>query len=296
MAKARSRAAAKKVKDKWKAKTWYNILAPVLFDTIPVAETLADRSSNLIGRVTEISLQDLTNDFRKSHIKLFFKVHKVEESQAHTQIVGTALTSDYIRRMIRRRRSRIDGVYSVTTRDGALVKVKPFAITEKRIQSSQKSAIRNVMQKTLIDNGATQTLNELIRDSLEGKIGSDIYKNCKNLYPVKRIEISKIEVLRQPTIQIEDKKPIKKEEEPEQPKEPEKVTEEPTEKKQATAEEIAEAKPEETTEEKPSEEETLVKKEKKKTAKKITKKTATKEKKEPKKSPSKSKKKKEVSE
>jgi len=215
MTKARARSAAKKVKDKWKAKTWYQILAPPLFETIPVAETLTDNPNTLLGRVTEVSLQDITNDFRKSHIKLFFKVYKVAESQAHTQVVGHALTSDYVRRMIRRRRSRIEGVYDVTTRDGAMLRVKPFAISEKRIQSSQKNAIRNVMKKTIAEGGATVTLNEYIRDAIDGKIGSDIYKNCKNLYPVKRIEISKMEVVRQPTIEIiEEKKPVKPEEPP----------------------------------------------------------------------------------
>ncbi len=75
MAKARSRTVARKMKDKWKAKTWYNVLAPPSFDNVTIADTLADKPANLINRVTEVSLQDLTNDFRKSHIKLFFKIH-----------------------------------------------------------------------------------------------------------------------------------------------------------------------------------------------------------------------------
>ena len=75
MAKARSRAAARKVKDKWKAKTWYNVLAPESFDRVTVAETLADEPEKLIKRVSEVSLQDITNDFRKSHIKLFFETY-----------------------------------------------------------------------------------------------------------------------------------------------------------------------------------------------------------------------------
>jgi len=242
MAKARARTPARKVKDKWRAKNWYQILAPPLFDSVPVAETLSDRPSGLIGRVTEVSLQDMTNDFRKSHIKLFFKVHKVEESTAHTQFEGHTLTSDYLRRMIRRRRSRIDGVYDVTTLDGAFIRVKPFATTERRIQNSQKKLIRDVMKKTIIDAGKTKPLNEFIKDALDGKIGSDIYKNCKSFYPVKRIEIHKTEVMQQPTIIIEEKKPAKKEtaEEPEEiekkeEKEPKKTVEKPKAKKEKAA-------------------------------------------------------------
>ncbi len=229
MAKARARSAARKVKDKWKAKNWYQILAPTLFDSIPVSETLAEKQTNLIGRITEVSLQDITNDFRKSHVKLFFKIHKVEEGNAFTQFKGHTLTSDYLRRMIRRRKSRVDGVYDVETRDGAFLRVKPFAITDNRIQNSQKKLIRNIMKDTITKEGKSKTLNEFLRDTLDEKIGGEIFKSCKKLYPIKRIEIYKTEIKRQPTKTIEEKKPKKKEEnEEEKPKETKEVKEKKT--------------------------------------------------------------------
>ncbi len=220
MAKARARTTTRKVKDRWKAKNWYQILSPSLFNNVPVAETLAETPDSLIGRVTEVSLQDLTNDFRKSHIKLRFTVDKIEQNTAHSQLKGTLLTSDYLRRMIRRRKSRVDGVFNVETRDGAFLRVKPFAIAEKRIQSSQKKLIRKVMSDVINKEAKGKTLNSFIKDCLEGKLGSEIYKHCKIYYPVKRIEINKTEVIRLPTVIIEDEKPPEKTEEPTQPQEP----------------------------------------------------------------------------
>jgi len=282
MAKARARAAARKVKDKWKAKQWYQIQAPALFDKAPVAETLAEKPSMLIGRVTEVSMQDLTGDFRKSHIKLFFRVHNIEDSTAQTQLAGHTLTSDYIRRMIRRRRSRIDGIYDITTKDGAQLRVKPFATTERRIQSSQKKVIREAMKKTIADAGMALTLNEFFRDALEGKIGSDVYKNCKNLYPVKRVEIYKTEVFRQPTIEIEYKPPKPKAEEPAPEQEEPKQTVEKEEIKQEkeTVEEKTVEKPKKPAEKPEIKEDKVPKepKEKKKPTKKTTTKKTTKKK------------------
>jgi small subunit ribosomal protein S3Ae len=265
MAKARSRTAARKVKDRWKAKAWYDIQAPPSFDNVTVADTLADSPDSLINRVTAVSLQDLTNDFRKSHIKLFFKIHKVEETTAHTQFAGHTLTSDYLRRMIRRRRSKIDGVYDVNTRDGATIRVKPFAATDKRVQNSQRKVVREAMKKTITDQAKVCTLAELVKNILDGKTGSDIYKNCKKLYPVKRVEIHKTEVISQPSIMIAEKKPAKKEE-MEEPAEPEKL-----EKKKEKTKEVKEP---ETKEEKPEEPKEEVKEEKKEKPK--TKKTAKK--------------------
>ena len=209
MAKARSRTPSRKVKDRWKAKTWYNVLAPPSFDSVTIADTLTDKPDNLINRVTEISFQDLTNDFRKSHIKLYFKINNIEEANAHTQFVGHTLTSDYLRRMIRRKRSKIDGVYDITTRDGATIRVKPFATTDKRIQNSQKKIVRETMKKTVYDRAETSTLSEFVKNIIDGKIGSEIYKACKKLYPVKRVEIYKTEVISPPTVKIEDEKPAK---------------------------------------------------------------------------------------
>jgi small subunit ribosomal protein S3Ae len=211
MAKARSRTTARKIKDKWKAKNWYNILAPPSFDNITIADTLSDNPNKLINRVTEVSLQDLTNDFRKSHIKLFFKINKIEDNNALTQFIGHELTSDYLRRMIRRKRSKIDGVYDVNTRDGAAIRVKPFATTDKRIQNSQKKIVRDTMKQTIYDQAKISTLSEFIQFIIDGKLGSEVYKKCKKLYPVKRVEVNKTEVLKSPSIKIEEKK-LKKEE------------------------------------------------------------------------------------
>jgi small subunit ribosomal protein S3Ae len=276
MAKARARTTTRKVKDRWKAKNWYQILSPSLFNNVPIAETLAESPEHLIGRVTEVSLQDLTNDFRKSHIKLLFTVDKVEQNTAHTQLKGHLLTSDYLRRMIRRRKSRVDGVFTVETRDGAIVRVKPFAIAEKRIQSSQKKLIRNVMKDVITKEGKAKTLNSFIRDCLEGKIGSEIYKHCKIYYPVKRIEVNKTEIIRLPTVVIEDEKPPEKPvEEPSPPQEPEKEESEvPSE--EPAAEEKTPEESEAPVEEEPTEEDReKAEKPKKKAKAKTTKKKAT---------------------
>jgi hypothetical protein len=171
--------------------------------------------------------------------------------------------------MVRRRKSKIDGVYDVTTRDGAILRVKPFATTEKRIQNSQKKIVREAMKKTIFDEAGASTMSEFVKNIIDGKIGSEIYKNCKKLYPVKRIEIYKSEVVSQPTIMIKDEKPKKEEtaEETEVKKEKKPKKEKKTE--EVKEPETKEEKPEEPTpeEEKPEEKAPKAKK----TAKKATK-------------------------
>jgi small subunit ribosomal protein S3Ae len=264
MAKARSRTSARKIKDKWKAKTWYNILAPPSFDNITIADTFSDNPNKLINRVTEVSLQDLTNDFRKSHIKLFFKIDKIEDNNALTKFIGHELTSDYLRRMIRRKRSKIDGVYDINTKDGALIRVKPFATTDKRIQNSQRRVVRETMKKTIYDQAKISTLSEFIQFIIDGRIGSEVYKKCKKLYPVKRVEVNKTHVLKSPTIKIEDKKT--KKEEIKDVIEEKKETPKKTEKKTKTDEKAKKKKP--SSKKKTTVKKKILEKEKKTTTKK----------------------------
>jgi len=199
MAKAQvARAAAKRPKDKWKSKQWYTIQAPPMFNAVNIGETLAIESPHLEGRITEATMQDLTGDLSKMHIKCYFRVVSVTGTNCQTRFVGHELTSDYIRRLTRRKHSKIDGVYDVTTKDGFVLRVKPFAITERRAQAAQETMIRNLSQKVVQDLGHNLTMAEFVRDMINGELSAAIHRACKPVYPLKRVEIRKSEVRRRP--------------------------------------------------------------------------------------------------
>ncbi len=196
--KASARTAARKVKDRWRAKNWYRVLAPDMFEAVQIGETLADDPNKVVGRVLDVTLQQLTGDFSKMHIKLLFKINNVKGSDAFSNFIGHSLTSDYIRRLTRRKRSKTDGVIDVYTKDGFKIRIKPMAVTEKRIQTSQQHAIRMVMQNVISIHAKDKLVSEFIRDMLAGDISSMIFKKCKPIYPIKRVEIRGSEILEIP--------------------------------------------------------------------------------------------------
>ncbi len=193
--KTPNRAVARKLKDKWKAKEWYRILAPDMYERTPVSETLADDPEKVIGRILEISLQDLTGDFTKMHIKLHFRVTEVAGTDAHTTFIGHGLASDYLRRLTRRKRSKTAGVYDVMTKEGYKVRVKPLAITEKRIQTSQQRQIREIMGKVIEKVASEKTLTFFVKDMTTGALSDTMVKECKAIYPLKKVEVAKSEIL-----------------------------------------------------------------------------------------------------
>lgn len=193
-----SRTAVKKVKDKWKAKQWYTVRAPPMYNAVAIAETLADETDKLMGRVAEATLQDLTGDFSKMHIKMKFKVAAVRGNECATKFAGHELTSDYIRRLTRRKHSKIDSVVDVTTKDGFSFRVKPFAVTERRAQSSQEMEIRRITVSLITQAAAERDHAAFIKEVVNGDLAQVVFKEARKIYPLKRVEIRKSEVVSEP--------------------------------------------------------------------------------------------------
>jgi small subunit ribosomal protein S3Ae len=193
-----SRTATRKVKDKWKAKQWYTVRAPPMYNGAVIAETLSDETDKLIGRVAEATLQDLTGDFSKMHIKMRFKVQAVRGNECATKFDGHELTSDYIRRLTRRKHSKIDAVVDVTTKDGFSFRVKPMAVTERRAQSSQEQEIRRICQRVIAGAANEKDHGAFIKEVVNGDLANVIFKDARKIYPLKRVEIRKSEVTSEP--------------------------------------------------------------------------------------------------
>lgn len=190
------RAIAKKVKDRWRAKEWYKVYAPDMFSKMQLGETPADTPDGVMGRITEATVQDLTGDFSKMHIKLKFKVNNVSGLDAHTIFFGHDLTSDYVRRLTRRKRTKTDAVVDVTTKDAWEIRVKPMGVSEQRIQASQETAIRNIMMDEIRKTASEVTIGEFVRMLIMGDLARRVSEASKIIVPIKRIEIRKSEVTR----------------------------------------------------------------------------------------------------
>ena len=154
--------AARKVKDKWKAKEWYKIHAPKMFNEAEIGDTPSADPEFVIGRTVEVTVQDLTGDFSKMHIKLKFKVSETEGMDAKTVFVGHDLTSDYVRRLTRRRKTKTDHVVDFYTKDGFKYRIKTMSIADRRIQSSQEEGMRAIITETLTNMGKEMTLSEIV--------------------------------------------------------------------------------------------------------------------------------------
>ena len=195
---ARKPALARGVKDKWRSKRWIKVRAPGLFQHVELGETVATEPEQVVGRTIEATLPELsgTPDAGKAHVKLRFRVERLSgDGVAEARFIGHDLTSDYVRRLARRKRSKIDISVTVTTKDGVQFVLKPVAVGEQRLQTRLRAQLRHRLVEILTTTAQQRSAPQFVADMLQGELAKALSHGVKSLYPLKKIEIRRSEVL-----------------------------------------------------------------------------------------------------
>ena len=188
----------RRLRDKWRNKTWYIVTTPDYFGNVELGAIPADDSKKLIGRVVDATLYDITNDFAHQYLKMYFQIIKIDGKTAHTIFKGHEYSRDYLRSLVRRRTTSVDAVLNITTKDGYKQRISVSAFTLNRVKTSQEVIIRNIMRQIVNEKAAILTFNQFVQEAVLGKIASDIYNEAKKVAPIRHIGIRKSKLTSQP--------------------------------------------------------------------------------------------------
>jgi small subunit ribosomal protein S3Ae len=190
--------AKKRVKDKWRGKDWYSIVAPSYFGGTDLGSVPADDESKIVGRVVDSTLYDLTNDFAHQYLKMYFQIAGVDGKTANTIFKGHEYSRDYLRSLVRRRTTRIDIIAKIITKDGYQLRVAVCAFTLSRIRTTQEHTIRAIMSRTVEQKSKELNFDQYVQEIVLGKIASDIYNEAKKVAPLRHVGIRKSKLVAQP--------------------------------------------------------------------------------------------------
>lgn len=179
------------------------MVAPEYFGSVKIGSIPTDDSQKLIGRVVESTLYDVTEDFAHQYLKMHFQITDVQGRQALTAFKGHEYSRDYLRSLVRRRTTRIDGIVNVTTKDGYRLRVSACAFTLNRIKTSQEKEIRAVMKRVVNEKAGSLTLDQFVQEAVLGKTASDIYNEAKKVTPLRHVGIRKSKLVSRPPRPIE---------------------------------------------------------------------------------------------
>ena len=187
--------AVRKVRDKWRAKEWYDVYSPSYFGELVVASVPVEEPGALIGRVVETTLYDITNDFAHQSIKLYFLVVNSKDHRAETILKSHEYATDYLRSLVRRGSTRMDGIFNARTKDQFLTRISVVAFTRDRIKASQEHGIRQIMKQIIEERAGALNYDQLTHEAVLGKLGSDIYNLAKKIAPLRHVGVRKSKLL-----------------------------------------------------------------------------------------------------
>ena len=188
----------KRIKDKWRGKSWYTVISPPYFGGVELGSLPADEPAKIVGRVIDSTLYDVTDDFAHQYLKMHFQVDNVEGKTAHTVFKGHEYSRDYLRSLVRRRTTRVDGLFNVVTMDGYKLRLAVSVFTLSRIKTSQEQIIRATMQEVVEKKASELDFDSFVQEVVLGKIASDIYNEAKKVAPLRHVGIRKSKLVFQP--------------------------------------------------------------------------------------------------
>jgi len=187
-----------RIKDKWRNKKWYTVMSPPYFGGVELGAVPADDPNKLVGRIMDATLYDITNDFAHQYLKLYFRVEEVEGKVARTVFKGHEYSRDFLRSLVRRRTTRVDGIFNATTTDAYGLRLAVSVFTLSRIKTTQEHEIRSIMSKIIKEKSSALTFDQFVQELVLGKIASDIYNESKKISPLRHVGVRKSKLTLQP--------------------------------------------------------------------------------------------------
>lgn len=176
-------------------KEWYDVYSPPYFGERIVASIPCETPAAVLGRVVETTLYDITDDFAHQSIKLYFLVVNTKDHRAETILKSHEYATDYLRSLVRRGSTRMDGIFNATTKDQYATRISIVAFTRDRIKASQEHGVRQLMRQIVDEKAAALNYEQLSQEIVLGKLGSDIYNLAKKIAPLRHVGVRKSKVV-----------------------------------------------------------------------------------------------------
>lgn len=178
--------------DKWKTKKWFNVMAPAAFNNSVLAQTPGEEPEGLMGRTVMVSAREITGNIKKSTMMLRFKVNNVQGLNAYTRFDSVEVQPGSVRRLVRRRTSKIESVDDVMCKDGVQARIKSVALCTHKVSAPRRTDIRRILRDEVKSMAAGQDYEALLNQVVTGDPTSGFMGKARKIAPLKRVDILKV--------------------------------------------------------------------------------------------------------
>jgi len=176
-------------------KRWLGIVAPEMFNRLPLGDSLVEDGNALLNKCILVNLMDVTRSIKQQNISLRMKVDEVKDNIGLTKVIGYEMNPSSIKRMVRREIEKIDDSFMVSTSDGKFIRLKPLVIARSAAKSSVAKAIRKETRNFLIREIAKTTYEDFVKAVVSNAVQMELSKRLNKIYPMKIATIRRFDVV-----------------------------------------------------------------------------------------------------
>ena len=180
----------KKQVTKQKAKKkWFPVYAPQVFGGQLIGESNVFAAEQMKGKFINANLSTIVSDMKKQNIQVKLRVSKVVDGKGQTEVIGMQLVQSFVKRLVRRGRSKIDDSFVSKSKEGQLVRVKPMVITNSTCPASTATQIRLETKKLLTQRLQKTGFVNMIQDILSLKLQKELKEKLVKIHPIRSVDI-----------------------------------------------------------------------------------------------------------
>jgi small subunit ribosomal protein S3Ae len=186
-----------------KKKRWVTIIAPKLFNEMPLGESYLLEPKDAIGRTVRVSVMQITGEPQKQYISAGFQIVDVQGEKLLTAIKYYKILPSALRRLVRRNKDKFEDSMIVTCADGKLMRIKPYVVARYKTKGSILTGLRKVTREAVVRYAVTVTAEQLYADVITSKLQRAVHDAIRKTFPIGACEIKTLELLKG-----EGKKPV----------------------------------------------------------------------------------------
>lgn len=178
---------------KKKKKQWFEVFAPKMFNNALLGEIYVSESSDLIGKVIKLNLSAVTR-IRNNNVNILFKVSSVKEGKGYSDVIGYGMVGSYMKRVVRKNKSKVDASYSLKNKDDKAVVIKPILVTRSLITSKKLRDLRlkldEFIKEEIEKTNSVDFIGNLVNHTFQEKMKASLSK----IYPLAVAEIKSFRI------------------------------------------------------------------------------------------------------
>ena len=179
---------AKKIVKKGMKKGFFEVKAPLTSTKI---QLYAYNPEELVGKTVKL---DLTKSLRGKNLVLVMRI-KNNEGVLEAVPEKAELAMSYMKKAVRTGIDYAEDSFEVECRD-AVLRVKPFLITRRRVSRGILNLLRDSAKKTTEAYIKTRDSMEVFSDVIANKLQKQLAQKLKKIYPLAMCEIRVVEVVK----------------------------------------------------------------------------------------------------